>query len=113
VLVLLGVLCAVIAVSVFGAPDPFEDDALALISTYGVGMGVLVVVLATAGLNAGSRWAWAALWVLPVFFVAHVGLLGTWLPDGVLLVVSCGALLLARPRGERVVVPRAEATSAA
>jgi hypothetical protein len=109
----LGLLCAVIALSVFFVPDTFEDDALALISTYGVGMGLLVVALATAGLNAGSRWAWAALWVLPAFFVAHVGLLGTWLPDGVLVVVSATALLLTRPRAASPAAERVPTTSAA
>jgi hypothetical protein len=113
VLVVLGLLCAVIALSVFFVPDTFEDDALALISTYGVGMGLLVVALATAGLNAGSRWAWGALWVLPAFFVAHVGLLGTWLPDGVLVVVSATALLLTRPRAASPAAERVPATSAA
>jgi hypothetical protein len=113
VLVVLGLLCAVIALSVFFVPDTFEDDALALISTYGVGMGLLVVALATAGLNAGSRWAWGALWVLPAFFVAHVGLLGTWLPDGVLVVVSATALLLTRPRAASPAAERVPTTSAA
>lgn len=98
VLVLLGLMCALIAVSVHFVPDPFEDDANALISTFGAAMGLLVVVLATAGLNARSRWAWAALWVLPVFFASHVGLLGTWVPDGVLLLVAAAALVVARPR---------------
>ena len=100
VLVLLGLLCAVIAVSVHFVPDPFDEDATALISTFGVTMGLLVMVLAIAGLNSGSRWAWAALWVLPVFFASHAGLLGIWVPDAVLLVVAAAALLVARPRVE-------------
>jgi hypothetical protein len=102
VLALLGVLCAVIAVSVY-APmeDPFEPDAQALVATFGVGFGALVVVLATAGLGSRQAWAWGALWVLPVFLASHVLLLGTVLPDGVLMVVAVAALAATRPR-ERV-----------
>ena len=77
VLVLLGVLCTVIALSVFFVPDPFEPDAQALIGTFGAGMGLLVLVLATAGLASGQRWPWLALWLLPVFFLSHVALIGT------------------------------------
>jgi hypothetical protein len=99
VLVLLGVLCAVIAVSVY-APmeEPFEPDAQALVATFGVGFGALVVVLATAGLGSRQAWAWGALWVLPVFLASHVLLLGTVLPDGVLMVVAVAALAATRTR---------------
>ena len=65
---------------------------------------VLVIVLATAGLRSGQRWPWLALWVMPVFFAAHVALLGTWIPDGVLLVLSIVALAVTNPgraTGER------------
>jgi hypothetical protein len=101
-LVLLGLLSAVIAISVY-APmeDPFEPDARALIATFGVAFGVLVVVLATAGLASRQSWAWGALWVLPAFLVSHVFLLGTLLPDGVLAAVAVAALALTRPH-ERV-----------
>jgi hypothetical protein len=34
---------------------------------------------------------------MPVFFAAHVALLGTWIPDGVLLVLSVVALAVTRP----------------
>lgn len=97
VLVLFGVVCAVVSASVYAQPDPFEPDAQALISTFGVGMGVLVVALAVWGLDGRDPWAWAALWVLPAFFVAHVALLGTWLPDGVFAAVAVAALLVTRP----------------
>jgi hypothetical protein len=102
VLVLLGLLSTVIAVSVY-APmdDPFEPDAQAMIATFGAAFGVLVVVLATAGLSSRQRWAWGALWVLPAFLVSHVLLLGTLLPDGVLAAVAVGALTVTCPR-ERV-----------
>lgn len=97
VLVVLGLLCIVIAMSVYGAPDPFEPDAQALIASFGAGYGVMVISTATAGLNAGHTGSWLALWTLPVFFVSHVALIGTYVPDGVLAVVSVGALLATRP----------------
>jgi hypothetical protein len=102
VLVLLGLLSAVIAVSVYAPMDePFEPDAQALIATFGAAFGVLVVILATAGLASRQRWAWGALWVLPAFLVSHVVLLGTLLPDGLLAAVAVAALAVTRPQ-ERV-----------
>lgn len=102
ILVLLGLLSAVFAVSVY-APmeEPFEPDAQALIATFGVAFGVLVGVLATAGLASRQSWAWGALWVLPAFLVSHVFLLGTLLPDGVLAALAVAALAVTRPQ-ERV-----------
>lgn len=99
-LVIVGLLTIVFYVSVYAAPggDPFPDDANALIATGGVALGVLVIALATAGINSGERWAWLALWVVPVFFLGHCVLLGTWVPDGVLAVAAVGALLATRPR---------------
>lgn len=96
-LALFGLLCIVFSASVYAAEDPFPSDANALIATWGVGMGVLVIVLATVGLRSGQMWPWLALWVMPVFFAAHVVLLGTWVPDGVLLALSVVALALTRP----------------
>lgn len=34
---------------------------------------------------------------MPAFFAAHVVLLGTWVPDGVLLVLSVVALTVTKP----------------
>lgn len=98
VFVLVAVLSAVISLSVY-APmeDPFEPDAQVLIATFGVGMAVLTAVLARTAFRDGQRWAWAVLWIWPVFFVAHVIGLGTYVPDGVLAVVTTAALLAARP----------------
>lgn len=78
--------------------DAFPGDANALIATGGAALGVLVITLATAGINSGERWAWLALWVLPAFFLAHAVLLGTWIPDGVFAVLSALALFVTRPR---------------
>lgn len=98
VLVLLGVLCTLIAISVFFVPDGFEPDAQALVGTFGAGMGLLVLMLATLGLASGQRWPWLALWLLPVFFLSHVALIGTLLPDGVFAVIAAAALVATRPR---------------
>lgn len=92
VLTILGLLCGVIAISVNFVPDSFDSDANALISTFGVGFGAFVVILATFGLSRHPGLAWPALWVLPAFFVSHVALLGTWLPDGIFFLVACAAL---------------------
>jgi hypothetical protein len=96
VLALLGALCAVISLSVFAAPDPFERDAQVLIASFGTGMGLLVTALAIAGLGSASRWAWFALCLLPLFFASHVLAFGTALPDGIFLLVSVAALAVTR-----------------
>lgn len=100
---ILGLLTIVFYSSVYAATgsDAFPRDANALIATGGAALGILVIALATAGINSGELWAWLALWVLPVFFFAHAVLLGTWLPDGVFTVASIAALILTRPRYDR------------
>ena len=98
VLTAIAVLSGVIAVSV-NAPmeDQFEHDARVLITSFGLGMALLSVVVALVPFRRGEQWAWLALWVWPAFFVSHVALLGTVLPDGLFAVVTAGALLLAGP----------------
>ena len=99
-MVIFGLLTIVFYSSVYAATgdDAFPEDANALIATGGAALGVLVIALATAGISSGERWAWLALWVLPLFFVAHAALLGTWIPDGLLAVMSVAALVVTRPR---------------
>jgi hypothetical protein len=97
-LVVMSLMSMVISISVFFVEDPFAHDAQVLIASFGVGMGVLTLVLAVAGLSSGQRWPWLALWVMPVFFASHVVGLGTVVPDGVLLVLSAAALVATRPR---------------
>jgi hypothetical protein len=99
-MVVFGLLTIVFYVSVYAATgdDAFPDDANGLIATAGAALGVLVIALATVGINSGERWAWLALWVLPAFFVAHCITLGTWIPDGVFAVLSVVALVVTRPR---------------
>lgn len=121
VLTVLGVVCTLIAVSVWFVPkdERFDHDANALISTFGAGLGLFVIICANVGLSRGDRSAWLALWVLPAFFASHVVLLGTWVPDGVFLVVSAACLLGCRPRAAAdaplggVAVWRRDATSTA
>lgn len=98
VFVAVSVLSAVIAVSVY-APmdDPFESDAQVLIATFGVGMALLTAVIALVPFRRGERWAWRALWIWPVFFVAHTVGLGTVIPDVPLALVTAAALVTSRP----------------
>jgi hypothetical protein len=99
VLALIGVLSALIAVSVYAPTDdkPFDSDAQALIASYGIAFGVLVVVLATRGVASRQRWPWLALWIVPVFLLSHVVLLGTIVPDAFLAVLAAVALWATRP----------------
>ena len=99
-MVVFGLLMIVFLASVYTdtSETQFPDDAKALIASAGVALGILVIALATAGINSGERWAWLALWVLPAFFLAHCILLGTWIPDGVFAVLSVVALVVTRPR---------------
>ena len=101
---LFGLLMIVFSSSVYAdtGGQAFPDDAKALIATAGVGLGSLVITLATVGVGSGERWAWLALWVLPAFFLAHCVLIGTWVPDGVFLVLSVAALVLTRPRYDAI-----------
>lgn len=94
ILVLLAVVSGLISVSVFFANDPFPRDANVLISTFGVGMAVLAAGIALGPYRRGERWTIPLLLVWPAFFLVHILALGTWLPDGVFLVLSVIALVL-------------------
>ena len=99
-MVTFGLLTIVFSGSVYAATgeDSFPSDANALIASAGLAFGILVIALATTGINSGGRWAWLALWVLPAFFVAHATLLGTWIPDGLFAALSVASLIVTRPR---------------
>lgn len=99
-MVVFGLLMVIFLASVYAdtGETQFPDDANALIASAGVALGILVIALATAGINSGERWAWLALWVVPAFFLAHCVLLDTWIPDGIFAVLSVVALVLIRPR---------------
>lgn len=96
VLVLHGLVFMLISISVWFVPDPLERDAQFLVSNFGVAAGYLVICMAVFGLNAHQRWAWFALWLLPVFYVwlavandtpAHFGFAA----------VAAAALAMSRP----------------
>lgn len=97
-LALIGVLCTVIALSVYAPTDaPLDPDTQALVATFGAGFGILATTLAIAGLNTRQNWAWLGLWALPTFLVSHVVLLGTVVPDAVLAAFAVAALIATRP----------------
>ena len=110
VLVLHGLVFALISISVWFAPDPFERDATFVITNFGVTAAFFVIGIAVYGLNAQQRWAWGLLWVLPVFYVwlviandtpAHLGFAA----------VAAAALWATRPHG-RVAQPAESEASA-
>ena len=91
-LVVLFALCAVISISTFFAEDPFPREACVLIASFGCAFALLGIVLATTSIRATAvRWG---LWVLPLFFVSHVAMLGTWVPDAIFAIVSAAAIAL-------------------
>ena len=92
ILVLLFVLCGVISISTAFADDPFPFEAIVLIASFGATLAVLGVVVTLTALDKPA--IRLALWVLPLFFVSHVALLGTWVPDAILAVVSAITLVL-------------------
>lgn len=97
ILTALFALCGLISVSTAFADDPFEREAVVLISSFGVLAAVIGIAAVWGGLH--SRLIRIALWALPLFFVWHVAALGTWIPDAAFGIVSAiGILLLGRPR---------------
>ena len=79
-------------------PPLFPYAAKVLISTFAAGMTVLAIGAMTLTYRDGNRLAWSSLWAYPAFFVAHVIMLGTYVPDLVLAVVAAAALALGWPR---------------
>lgn len=89
---------------VFGVGGLFDTGtAMAdrvLEATCGAGMGIFAIALAVVafdGRRPGDMRAWWALWYVPVFFALHVALLGVWVPDAVLLLLTAAALVAGRP----------------
>ena len=86
--------------------DPtFPYAAKVLISTFAAGMTVLAIGAMTLVYRDGNRLAWYSLWAYPAFFISHVLMLGTYVPDLVLAVVAAAALALGlartTPAGDR------------
>ncbi len=71
----------------------FRDTAIAQL-----GIGVFGMSLAAVSYRRGERWAWYALWYLPLAFLAYVGsqaaLGNSIVPPSVLLIISLLGLLL-------------------
>lgn len=86
------------AVAVRAQIEAFEHDTNVLIATFAPGMAVFGWVITLTALRRGERWAWLVMWYYPVFFVLHVVLLGTVVPDLPLGVLSALALLALAPR---------------
>ena len=99
VLALLAALTFLIGgLSIWFVEDAFEHDARVLITTFAAGMTVLAMLVLFTAYRQGARWAWAAMWVYPAFFLSHVIMLGTYIPDLILAAVAAGALLLTADR---------------
>lgn len=92
-LVIVFALCAVISISTFFADDPFPREACVLIASFGCAFAALGIVLVTTAIRVAA--VRRGLWVLPLFFVSHVAMLGTWVPDAILAIVSAAAVVLA------------------
>ncbi len=71
----------------------FRDTAIAQL-----GIGVFGMSVAAVSYRRGERWAWYALWYLPLAFLAYVGsqaaLRNSIVPPSVLLIISLLGLLL-------------------
>lgn len=78
-------------------PPLFPFAAKVLITTFAGGMTVLAVAAMVLAYGRRDRVAWAALWAYPAFFVSHVVLFGTYVPDLILAILCGGALALAWP----------------
>ncbi len=71
----------------------FRDTAIAQL-----GVGVFGMSIAAVSFRRGERWAWYALWYLPVVFLAYIGsqaeLGNSVVPPSVLFIASLLGLLL-------------------
>jgi hypothetical protein len=71
--------------------------ALRLRGSFVLGMVVFGLAIILIPLRKGERWAWYVLWYYPIFFAIHVISFGTYFPDGLLIFISAGSLLLSYP----------------
>lgn len=78
--------------------ETFEHDTNVLIATFSPGMALFGSAITLIPLGKGERWAWVVMWYYPVFFLLHVGLLGTVIPDLPLAAISVLALVALAPR---------------
>ena len=78
-------------------PPVFPYPAKVLISTFAAGMTFLAIGAMTLTYRDRNRLAWYSLWAYPAFFLAHVIMLGTYVPDLVLALVAAAGLALGWP----------------
>jgi len=97
-LLLVGGLIALFGISAAFSSDTAYDDRV-LAATFGGGMGLFAIALTLVAFGGRDRRAWWVLWILPVFFALHVVLLGTWVPDAPLCVLTLAALWVSRSLG--------------
>jgi hypothetical protein len=75
--------------------------ALRLRGSFVLGMVVFGLSLILVPLRRGECWAWYVLWYYPVFFTLHVIAFGTYLPDGLFVLISAATLLVCYPQTTR------------
>ncbi len=75
----------------------YAHEIARYMATFMFGMGLFGLLLAAIPLRRGERWAWVALWYVPVLFAVHGFVLGSF-PFDVppLLLTTLGLLLSAR-----------------
>jgi hypothetical protein len=96
VLLLTGLLTLVFGTSTVFVDGATDDSVLA--SSFGFGMGVLVLAAGWQITSARPNpLLWLALCYLPVFFVVHLAAFGAWVPDLPLLLLTTAALAVTAP----------------
>jgi len=82
--------------------------ALRLRGSFVLGMVIFGISLIMVPFRRGERWAWYVLWYYPVFFLLHVIAFGTFIPDGLFVLISVASLIVAYPRAFRATADPAE-----
>lgn len=72
----------------------YTDEIARYMATFMFGMGLFGLLLAAIPLRRGERWAWVALWYVPVLFAVHGFVLGSFPFDVPPLVLTTLGLLL-------------------
>ena len=76
----------------------YTGEIARYMATYMVGTGLLALALVAVPLRRRERWAWVALWYVPVLFAVHGFALGSFPFDIAPLALSAaGLLLMVRP----------------
>lgn len=72
----------------------YMDEMSRYMGTFTIGMGILAMFTVVFAFRRGQRWSWAALWVLPVLFLYHGVVLGSFPFDLGTLGLSLAGLLI-------------------